>query len=215
MIPLIYTRLQLAVMHFYGIRSRSVPVIKAIAMAYEGEPYVCHDEVKDNLLQMVGNVPRNPYDGLSMFVEYFRWEKIVELHPVMLAVIDCFTATDCHYLIRIGEDTEKLGYKNHTIRRGVDEGKIDGFVVDRTIWKEHYICIPEYEVRALKKMYNCVEKNTYCSRNSTIIAGNPVEILSLLEKEGHGNTWLAEKVKMWLNEKVLPSHIMYDIRKLL
>lgn len=186
-------------------------------MAYEGEQLVDHNEIRDNIIQITGKIPANPYEGLDSFLEFIRKGRMVKISPLLLPVIDAFDTDDSDHLIRIGEDTEKLGYSNFNIRRAVDAGRLDGFVIDRIQWREHFITITESEVKLLKKMYNHPEKVLpYSSKNTSIKTGNPTEILSLLEAEGHGKTLLADKIRlMWLDENILPSHIMYDVKKIL
>ena len=222
MIPLLYTRLHLSVMEFYGISSRDVPVIRAIGEAWNGGIEVLHEDVKESILMFLPRVPpASMYRGLEAFVEHHRRGKVVVLSPIMITLLEAFQTTDDHFLVRIGEDTEFLGYANFNIRRWVDKGTIDGFVVNKRPCREHYLAITTEEADRLKEYYAKLYPDTTPEptipppKVSPLELGRPTEILSLLELAGHAKSFLADKVRMHLNMDILPNHIMYDVRKLL
>lgn len=218
MIPMLYTRLHLSVMEFYGISSRDVPVIRAIGHAWEGGNEVSHEEVKEAFATYSNKLPIQLYNGISEFVSHRRRGEIVTLEPIMITLLEAFETTDDHFLVRIGDDTEFLGYTNFTIRRHVEKGILDGFIVNKRPCREHYLAITEEEANRLKEFYLKIYRDPPQMperKVNPLELGRPNEVLSLLEQEGHGASFLADKVRMYLNMDVLPNHIMYDVKKLL
>lgn len=203
-------------MQFYDVGSRDAPVIRAMAKVWDGGHTIKHSDIRDAILEFVPTCPRRKamYGRLGRFIAFQDGD--VLLTAKMVNIIEAFQTTDDHFFVRIGEDTEFLGYSNFNVRRRVERGTVDGFMLQNGSFREHYIAIPKGEANRLMVKYDApLVKDEKITTRQLIERGNPIEVLSLLENAGHGETILADKVRIHIRDSVLPNHIMYDVKKIL
>lgn len=222
MIAPIYSRQQLAVMDHFGIRSRTTPIIRAMNDIHDEDGWLRHDDIKEALFRYKPTAPKRMYEDIEPeLVTIDREGKwIVFLSASMVSIMDAFSinAEESGY-VRIGNDTSDLGYANHTIRRGVEAGKMDGFIVERVGWREIYFGIGQEDIEKLEVFYRDLlfgpPPGANLSFRQKVFTGIPSIVLPLLEAAGHKNTLCYSKAEMLSDEKGIPDHVMYDVKKLL